>query len=212
MIVFIDFDDVLFDTASFKDAIKDIFLTAGLTDAQFQETYDRARVSGGVHVYSGDAHLEIVEHDFGIKKETLKKLIGDFLSDTSMFIFDDAVPFLEMIQKKGKICLVSFGASSWQNKKVLNSGIAHYFDDIQIGARNKGTAISQTGLQSEKPAFFIDDRVDFIDQVKEKHPHIHTILMTREQCRYNDSPSGTTDSTVCTLEQVLGIIQAQIDK
>lgn len=209
MTIFIDLDDVLFDTAAFTIELKNVFASCGIGEDLFHATYIKAREHDeGAQVYSYAHHLAILdkEHDYDSTK--INAAVEHLLEHTKAFVFDDVESVLVTLRDQGhKICLVSFGSSSIQNGKVCGSGLEKYFDEMIIGEINKGESI-KTFLDGGKgdDCVFLEDRTEHISSVKRVCPKITTMLVRRPEGRYHDEKTSLCDFTVGSMSEAGEII------
>lgn len=208
MKIFIDLDDVLFDTATFSIELKDVFAMCGVDADLFKKTYEKSREHKTIHIYSYTQHLIILERDHGFDPVPIQRAVEKFLGDTKKFIFDDVEDFLGSLQRQGhSLYLVSFGSLSIQRGKVQGSKLLRYFDEILIGEINKGKIIKAfLGNNDGSKSMFIEDRVRHIDNVKECCPQIQTILVRRPKGRYHDKRTSACDFIVVSLDEAKEII------
>ena len=212
MKLFIDFDDVLFNTRNFTKDIKILFLKHGIPENIFNETYKNAnRFSGKI-----DKRMRTYDPSFQIKKIrdkikiNTKQLENDFkilIKDTSRYIFKDVNTFLGKIEKKN-LFILSFGTNKFQKEKIKNSGIKKYFNKVIIvDYAEKWKAIGKIIGKSSKTFYFIDDRVKFLEEVKIKYPFAKTCLAKRKEGRYSDEKNKYCDFEAHDLNEVQEIIR-----
>jgi len=136
MKIFIDFDDVLFNTKNFIEDIKNIFKKFGISEKIFYETYrDRIRNSDNKNeeMRTYDPLFNFKKIKEKIKIDT-KKLENDFnilIKNTSKYIFGDTENFFRNVDKKN-IFILSFGKNKFQEEKIINSGIGKYINKIIV--------------------------------------------------------------------------------
>lgn len=190
MKVFIDFDDVIFNTKKFKEDLKNMFPLHGVSSEIFDKYYVDPNDSRAIKTFNPWLHIErICNNESEIDKEKLNKFVQIFIADISSYIFNDVYDFIETVDKKN-IVVVSFGEQKFQAKKVFNSNIGKKIKNIVITQSSKKEVIEKI-LQKEKnmnqeKTFFLDDRVEQIKDVKEKFPQIITILIKRPEGRYQE--------------------------
>lgn len=205
MNIFFDFDDVLFNTRLFSRDFKKIFYDCGVSENCYEKTYAQARKTTRIPNYNFDKHLEILSSEHGIDIAALQNSMNTFLCDTSQYVFSDVAQTLDMYAKSDhKLFLVSYGVpQSWQEMKILPSGITGFFDQLVIGEIDKGHETKK--IRDHYPVkenFFIDDREAYLESVKKTNPDITTILMKRKEGRHTDDQSIYCDFVAYDMKEV----------
>ena len=125
MKIFIDFDDVLFNTRDVKKDLISIFIDNGVSEQQFiEESYWDGR-------YNLKEQIISLEQKYKIDGQKLRKELKYFFEDLSKYVFDDVLPFLQKI-KKENLFVISYGDKKIQTEKIQQAGIAGYFQEIVI--------------------------------------------------------------------------------
>jgi FMN phosphatase YigB (HAD superfamily) len=212
MKIFIDFDDVLFNTRDFIADIKVVFRRSGISEDVFYKTYKNRAVSlnkdgENAETYDPCFHFKKIKEETKINTDQLKNDFMALKKDTSKYIFPDVCHFLSKVQKKD-IFILSFGTNKFQKEKIKNSGIGKRFNKIIVTERiNKGEAIGKIIGKSKEKFYFIDDRVKFLEEVKKKYPFAITVLIRRKEGRYKDKKNKCCDFLFDNLKQTLEIIK-----
>ncbi|MFA7209535.1 MAG: HAD hydrolase-like protein [Parcubacteria group bacterium] len=210
MKIFIDFDDVLFNTKKFKDDYLEVFAAYGISKEVFERFYYDPQSVGGIKKYDPIRHIgRIFKKEKEIGKN-LEKSVMDFVSDTSRYVFPDVTGFLKKFRKE-ELFIVSYSLTDFQKAKISNSGIGDFFKAIEIGSELKEKAVAglidREGIDlSKENVYFIEDRISHIESVKRKYPVIRTILLKRKEGRYADGKNELCDFEVENLEQAEKII------
>lgn len=211
MIIFIDFDDVLFNTKQFKCDLQKLFLGYGIDEELFEKTYYENPFGGKKRViYKLTEHVNRISKFVELNKRKLFKDIDNFFASTQKYVFDDVIPFLKNNQVH-ELHLLTFGMTEFQNTKINNSGIGRYFKEIIIvdGPKSKyiNQVLSACESGKEARAVFADDRVEFISDVKKNCSGIITILIDRPEGRYHDKPEKSCDWVAHSFFELEGIIK-----
>ena len=214
MIIFFDFDDVLFNTKDFYKSIKNIFLKNGVSEQIFLKYYKDPRLKkekGTVRKYNPYKQIERMGK-LGINTEKIKKDLLKLLKDTRKYVFRDGVRFLEKI-KNEDLYIVSYGDSRFQKEKIKGSGISKYFKRISIASSTKAIAIRKI-LKNKKPKIgealiFIDDRVKFLKDIKKSYPGMVTILFKSPLGRYDDEKTNYCDFEVKNFGEISKMIKKE---
>ncbi|NTV40990.1 MAG: HAD family hydrolase [Candidatus Moranbacteria bacterium] len=211
MIIFIDFDDVLFNTKEFSAYLKEFFVKAGIDQELFQKYYydpndqakDKVRLFDPNGLFSRLEKYEKIDtgkirHDFATK-----------LQDLERFVFEDVADFLVSMGKEN-LQLISFGLTSWQQNKIKGSGIDKLVENFVITEKSKaqeiGQLLAQIKLGFEEKIFFIDDRAEHLEDVKKTFPQVTTIFLCRKEGRYCDQKNEFCDWEVHDLKEAGEII------
>lgn len=210
MKIFIDFDDVLFNTKKFKKDYFSIFKKNGISKKVFEDCYyDESEEGKDVKKYDPIRHVKKACEISKVRIDVLQRDIDRFITDTNRYVFSDADDFLSSFRKKD-LCLVSFSKTKFQWFKIFKSGIAGNFKKIEIVDELKsniiGKIIRKEKLKKDSDIYFIDDRAEQIRDVKIRFPQIKTILMKRKEGRYKDQRNKYCDFECSSLKQAKKII------
>jgi len=208
MIILIDFDDVLFNTKKFKRDIVDLFLRNGISNEMFDKYYHDLKQNKVLKTYDPWRQLEMIKKGENIDVEKIKNELEEFMNDTSEYLFDDSIGFMEFL-KNDDVCIVSYGEEIFQARKIVGCGAGSYCEKVSVTDELKseviGKMIKEEDLENEK-IFFIDDRIEQINDVKKKFPFIKTILIHRKEGRYQDEPTRYCDFEANSLEEAEKIL------
>ncbi len=210
MKIILDFDDVIFNTRRFTEDYKKIFIRHGVPAAQFDYPRQRNR-DGKIKTYNLERHLGLVEKKSEVDIKKLKNGIAEFIKRGRKYVFRDAVQFLGKFSHRQFYLLSRADDEQWQADKIKNSGIGRYFKKIIICAGSKSDSIcpmlKKEGAGRKEKIFFIDDRVEHLEDVKKRHPKIVTILLRRKEGRYSDKKNKWCDYEVRGLSEAKEIIR-----
>lgn len=209
MKIFLDFDDVVFNTQSFLEQLPGVYKNFGVSPDLFDATYREIKKE---HVgkwlgYSFEAHIKKLQEYCSLDKEAVRKAMDDFLEDTKQFVFLDAREFLRWCQEQGyQVSILSFGDLEFQTQKIRGTQLSGYITKILVTDQEKGEALLQEGISSQEPVWFFDDRVHFLGGAKKALPFIKTVLVLRPEGRYQDQKSAACDYSVTNLKEAEKII------
>jgi len=209
MKIFFDFDDCLFDTKAFLNGLQDIFEVSGVPQELFRESYGEIRngflVSG--LCYSIEAHIEKLRPRSSFDKNVLYKNMETYLTDTSKFLFPDVKNFFALMKKSGyQMFILSFGNERFQSAKIAGTGITLYIEKSIITDTDKAAALQKEIDADDKNIWFFDDRVYFIENVKQAFPNVGTVCVRRKQGRYDEEPNKLCDFVVKDLNEAKNIV------
>lgn len=209
MKIFIDFDDVIFDTRRFRIDFKNVFSQFGITDDIFTKNYYNYlpnKKNSPIKTYLLGKHLEKINKDISFDKLAIEKSIQSFLNDTRKYVFSDAKNFLKRFSPS-ELFLISHGGRDFQRKKIENTQLEKYFHTVKISSGRKSQLICPLIKKWKERKFFLDDRAHYLEEVKKCWPEIITILIQRPEGRYHDSKNRYCDFTVKNLKEALRIIK-----
>ena len=212
MLIFLDFDDVLFNTRKFKDDYFDLFKKRGVAKEVFEKFYYDPLDKRKTKSYSPAEHIRRVCQQTRLNYSEFEEEVMRFTQNTNRYVFKDTVKFLENFSKK-ELYLISFSKTNFQKSKIFNSGVAKYFNQIKIVDELKGETIkkiikSKANDTSER-LYFIDDRVEHLTDAKIKNPNIITIFLLRKEGRHKDRKNKFCDHQVTSIKEILKIINSK---
>jgi FMN phosphatase YigB (HAD superfamily) len=209
MKIFIDFDDVIFNTRRFKADFQNIFSQFGITADIFVRNYYNYppnKKGSSIETYILEKHLEKISQKFSFDRLALKRSIHNFLKDTRQYVFSDVENFLKKFSPS-ELFLISHGKQNFQRKKIKNTQLESYFSAIKISSGQKSQAICPLIKKGKERKFFLDDRVHYIEEVKKCLPEMTAILIQRPEGRYHDRKNHSCDFTAKNLKEALKIIK-----
>jgi len=210
MKIFVDFDDVIFNTKEFVSDFKKIFQDNGVSQEVFNKYYYGYPIKqkgGRLKKYDPWEHIRLIKKELNIDVDKLKRDLIEFLNNAGAYVFHDVRGFLESFDKGG-LYLISYGRTDFQGLKISKSGVAQYFRKIIITDRLKSEPIKRIVENSDETMYFLEDRVEQIDDVKKNMPRIITILVKRKEGRYDDKRSEHCDHVVNDLKGALEVINS----
>lgn len=142
--IIFDFDDTLSDFQLAKEIAKNeitpFLEEQGVTTVDYWKTYEDlfeetfARYVN--HELTVDEYRIMRFEHHGISKENAAKFNEIYLQKVhDAILFDDVKPTLQRLRSRGyKLYIFSNGPPVSQRKKIVNSGVAEYMDDIFISS------------------------------------------------------------------------------
>jgi FMN phosphatase YigB (HAD superfamily) len=204
--ILVDFDDVIFNTKKFVADRGKIFAANGISEKIYKQCYHADVVTGQIRKYECRAHIRRARKLVTFDVERLENKLDKHLKDVKKYIFPDAWKFLKEF-KWENLCLISFSKTEFQREKITNSGITKYFRKIYIVDVLKSEVVRKAAGKNSSKIFFIDDRTEQINAVKEKYPEVLTFLLQRRDGRYFDKKTKFCDFDAKDLMQVSKIIK-----
>ncbi len=211
MKIFIDFDDVLFNTKDFTVFLQEIFKNFGIEKELFRQTYEEVKKhTGGKNFsYTFEAHVRALQGRLEFDSAALLQVLKKETEDISKFLFSDTFPFLEFLRKQGySAWVLSFGDNSYQMMKIQCSGIGDRVEGVIITQESKECALQQQGLTGNEKAYFFDDRVHFLEGAKKIFPALSTVLVSRPEGRYADERSALCDYQITNFQEGIRMLES----
>ena len=193
MKVYIDFDRTLFDCDSFLVDLYSIIQKYKIPKKIFKDSQIQCKKIG----FNPYIILKKVEKEFSFNHEIYND-IDKLLNNTSKYLYDDTISFLKYLKSSGyEIIILTKGNSDYQKRKITNSNISNYYDDIIITMNHKGNLnidyVNGT---------FIDDSPMEIKSILRKKPKM-VIRMTRVNSKYSDVKMDIKIKVVKTLDEII---------
>ncbi|KKP79743.1 MAG: hypothetical protein A2271_00370 [Candidatus Moranbacteria bacterium RIFOXYA12_FULL_35_19] len=215
MKIFVDFDDVLFNTRKFVIDYKKIFKSYGISEKIYDKYYYNYPVNKNKSFkkYNSIMHVREIGKNFPINARKIEKDIDNFIKNTRKYIFKDAYEFVSKYSKKD-LYIISFPKIGFQEKKIKNSGMNKYFEKSISTSGLKSNVIreliKEKKIEKNETIYFIDDRLESIEDMKKKNPQIITILLGRKEGRHKYLGKGNSDYKAVNLGKVLKIIKKNL--
>jgi hypothetical protein len=211
MKILIDFDDVLFNTKEFRKDLKNVFFDNGVSDKVFDKCYyGSAKITKRkLEKYDVLKHIEAIEKEIGINTGYIKKAIRQLLENCEKYVFSDTDGFLSSFNK-ADMFMLSYTNTRFQSLKISKSGIKKFFEKIILTEGLKSEGIKKLNKYlafNRERVFFLDDRVEQIEDVKKNYPLIKTIFVKRKEGRYNDKKNKFCDFEAKNLKEACKIIK-----
>lgn len=203
MIVILDLDYTLLDTARFKDALATAFARHGVGREAFDRSYVRTvAAEPPAYDYDIDRHIGFLVDELGCDAGGLKKDAEMLLDDTVEYLYPGAREFLVELRGCGAVLvLLTLGNESWQRAKVVRSGLADLFDEVVTVGAGKENVVSEM-VRGRSPVAVINDNADEISKMREAAPSFLYILKR--------GPKGVPDQIdipVCdSFEEISGML------
>lgn len=210
MKIFLDFDDVLFNTKQFFADYQLVFARFGVSGEMFERTYAKARKNeSGVDGYKYDRHMSILAEEEGMQSAVVRAGVDSFVQNLQQYVFPDVREFLKERKKNGDaLYIISTGSPDFQRKKIVSAGLLEYFTEVAIAGEDKipeFVRMMKNAHMGEKVWFF-EDRTEHIGGIKQALPQVKTILVSRPEGRYHDAKTRWCDFEVHNLNEVREII------
>ncbi len=185
MTIILDFDDVLFNTARFKEELAMLFKEHKV---DFWGTYNRVKKPRSI--FSLESYLALAKKENKrVDVKGLEKNIDGLFKNLNQFVFPDVVDFLKNFQNHDLI-LISWGEKKFQDRKIYSLGkeFISFFDKVITGPTKKAEILDKI-LKSYKsrPVVFIDDKLEELKEIKKGFKDVILIRLRRN---INQAPTG----------------------
>lgn len=202
MIYYIDFDCTLYDTEKLIDEmINDLSMILSNND-NYDEIFNTITHEFKVkRVPDVFKFCEYCAEKYNKDANILKDKIKTILRNGSKFIYSDTIEFLNSLKHK-KIKLLTYctrESTEYQQKKIMGSGLANYFDEIIITNSSKGVLNIDYSN-----GFFIDDSPKAITEIYKSKP-LKLIRLNRPNSTYSKIklPEDINIPEVKTLSEII---------
>jgi len=214
MKIFIDFDDVIFNTKKFKkDLLEKVFIKNGATKEDFSRTYHCFFVINKKNgkYYDPKKQIKALKKLENVEGEKLEKDFYRFIKDLKRYVFKDVLAFLEKITEH-EVFLISYGDPEFQKMKVKGSDVSDFFKKIILGKFNKidfiNNIIDKSRISSKEQTILIDDLPKNLKKKGKFKARIKTFHLRRSEGRYGDLDCEDVDFEVKNLKEAEKIINS----
>lgn len=185
MRIAIDFDYTLFNTQAMRDVFMHALQPFGVTAQSYSAAERELKVK---QLYNVEQHLDMLV--VGHQRERAEAAIDQILKRSAEFLYPDVERFLVDTPNKS-IVILSYGDKEWQERKIINCGVAAHAAQIIAGSLRKEQIIG--AWSASEQVIFLTDRGTEIDAVKHARPETFCIWVHREQTPYYDEPCDYAD-------------------
>lgn len=193
MILFLDFDDTLFDTVlvegKFWLDLRKIYEQGGWSVEMIEKTADEfsdASFDGKPKTYSIEKHLAVLNaRQPSEQHEMILRKSREFMRELADYVFPDVIPFLKQFPKQD-LFIVTFGDLGFQKGKIFGAHIESYFNDILVTEGQPKMDLIREYLQKNtirlrEPVIFVDDKEKYFERPQAGKHDIVTVLMDRKR-------------------------------
>lgn len=168
----VDFDDVVFDTASLKKATFSVLSEIGINNGE--ELYRSTRAF--IQPFSLKQFLLLVCGEIG-RSEDVNRLYELIMKDCQSFVNESMVSILKEIGKEN-CYIVTQSDEEYQKDKVTRTGLQDLVQEVIIVSGSKKEAIeSLCAYFPSEEIIFVDDKQKFFDDIDmKKCKNLRTIL------------------------------------
>jgi len=180
----IDFDDTLFNAKLLKDDIAAVFGEFGVGPQIFWESYKEARNSRDgkmLYTFTFERQLQVLTKDYiFIDIDQAKQRLNGLLTNQERYVFPDAAEFLATLKSRGtELILLSLGEENFQFKKLENSRLAKFFNQVFLVSDSKLNILSQILGQESSQNVLVNDKIKETQEIASRYPELRAVLKTR---------------------------------
>ena len=204
MKIVLDFDDTIFNTYQLVREFIVVFKRLGFQEKQFWSVYAECKKKAGG--FDKEVLIDLFAELKSFDKEGVSEKIDFVINRSKKFVYPDFFDFADSFKKKDLI-LLSFGTNDFQRIKIENTGVPSKFKEVIITNQDKVFDLKDILRKNRKEKiFFIDNKANQIDKVKEELPQIITMQMNRLQSKHSYIKSRLTDYVIKDLYKAEDII------
>jgi len=167
-----DWDDVIFDAPTFKQAIAAVLTQAGaLPEAIWAP---RRKIITEVP-YSFSSHVDELMSEFPDLGRQMREQLMNLWGSAGSLVYPDALSFLHGLAGQSPTALITAGDPDFQQRKLAATGLKdsfHHSIFVPVtGARvpkAKAAALGQL-LELYPSIIYFDDRADIIEEIHRQH-------------------------------------------
>ncbi|MEN9413115.1 MAG: hypothetical protein RLZZ342_202 [Candidatus Parcubacteria bacterium] len=182
MIVILDLDYTLLDSAAFKQRLVDNLRELGVSNEQFFETYNAVRDSvPGQHGYSFGRQADLLHETYGFDTGDVFTQLSRACEALPEFLYPDSIPFLELLKEKHiHTALLTWANRGHQEEKMRYLGISPYFAEIILTEQSKDS-VELAFPAPESEWVFINDNPNELRALAARYPEAQMIRIKRPQ-------------------------------
>jgi phosphoglycolate phosphatase-like HAD superfamily hydrolase len=174
----LDFDYTLFDTAAFRDSIRDGLAAVGVDAGSFDATYAAVLADGGMERrYSPQDHASYLARLCGGDAADYAASIRATADGCGRHLYPGALAFLDRLRDAGyEIRLLTCGDTEWQLQKVAGCGLDGVFEDIVATPEPKGRSLARAVAGAAQDVVVINDNPDEMLAMASSFPRFRYLL------------------------------------
>ena len=193
MKIYIDFDRTLFDCDSFLSDLYSIILEYKIPRNIFKSCQNQCKKMG----FNPYSILNEVNKLYSFDVSIYEK-IDKLLSKTNSYLYSDSVSFLKYLKDRNyQIIILTKGNMEYQMKKIKNSNISNYYNDVIVTMLHKG----KLDLDYSN-SIFIDDNPVEIKSILRKKPK-KLIRIKRDKSKYSNISLDKKVEIVNNLKEII---------
>ena len=179
---YIDFDNTLYNTPLLKKKM----LNELANQAKLQKGIDIIEECNKLfdesHIYDIYELAKFLSNKYDLELSPMINSLNDIISNSSNFVFEDVIPFLQNLHSEGNnVFMLSYAFDNleYQTAKILGSGLSKYFDALYITSKQK----YELDIDYSN-GIFIDDNPDDLKGIYSKGAK-EVIRLRRKENKYS---------------------------
>ena len=214
-LVLIDFDHTISDFTKLKRAIKENCNGLGISVVDWDQSY--LDVTSDLHVVKMDDQIKLLSKKYNIEESKVHDAFYREIDESSKYLFDDVIPFLEKYSKSCNFVLFTLGAEKFQMSKRKSSNIDKYLRGSiytliekdywmfnQLEETNDNKLMVKSFDMSFPLIYVIDDRPSSFDKFKNTfNKKLVLIRLKRIDGRYSMEDDILKTNLVTNLSEIV---------
>ena len=193
MKIYVDFDRTLFDCDRFLEDLYSLINQYNIPKSIFKECQNQCKRKG----FNPHIILNLVKEKYEFD-DNLFYEINNLIRNTSEYLYDDAISFLEYLKSKNfEIIILTKGNSDYQREKIFNAHIDSYYNKLMVTMKHKG----RLDIDYNN-SVFIDDNPIEIQSIMDKKPKM-IIRINRINSKYSDVSLDIKIKEVKSLKEII---------
>lgn len=175
-LVILDFDDTLFNTKKFVNAMKKLFWNEyGINENEFMKARNEVKAMNSVI----DIDNFVERFEVKIRHPLHDKIVNLITQHAKEWIFDDVRGFMKRFSGQHDFVIVNQGDQELQSKRISKSSLpGDIFVHISTDSR---TDTLREFVGKYEKVLFVDDKLKNIEEVKKEFPSIETYFISRPE-------------------------------
>lgn len=207
MKIYLDFDDTIFDTFTFVEELIAVWMRAGFTEEDFDRAYRETQARAGD--FDMETLIKVFAETRSFDEVQTRRRIEKLLASADAFVYPDFFTFAQLFAKED-LKMLSFGTTDFQRDKIENAAVVPFFGELVITSESKEIAFAEIVKEhSREKIFFVEDKADQVDKVKELFPAVVTFKIERSNGRHRKTHSARTDFRVKNLNEVAELLKSK---
>lgn len=175
-----DFDDVIFDSHTFKNRIAELLLGYSISREDFLADYAQVRGPG----YSVSQHITDLFQKYNVQvgESEITSIVDTLFADIKQLLNFDVVTFIS--KNTSDVFILSAGNTDFQMRKIIETGIKDIVSEVVIVPHSKKEwVIVFAKKYPDETVYFIDDnREHLLHKEFDSVSNLKTILYTGKEC------------------------------
>lgn len=180
MLIVLDVDYTLLDTAALKQAMRSAVAPLGVTREIFDDTYKRVvQMVPNAYNYDVEQHGRFLAKYVSTPSSDLTKALHAVLDRTKDFLYPEVSATLKRWHEEGHAQVIfTRGNPKWQEKKIEQAGLLQYIDDIYCIDDEKHNMALHYNIP-ESSWVFVNDNPREVVHCQRQYPSARVVRLRR---------------------------------